>query len=83
MPDPITAVVMSGLPEVHLSLFRRIQFSVHDPVVLIELKGGAKKVLILRDIEMERAKARARVTDVHCPADFTPEGGLMATGYCR
>jgi Xaa-Pro aminopeptidase len=76
MSDSKTAVVMSGLPEVHLSLFRRIQFSVHDPVVLIELEGGDKKVLILRDIEMERAKAKARVTDVHCPADFTPEGGL-------
>ena len=71
-----SAVVMSGIPDVHLSLFRRIQFSVHDPVVLIELDAGAKKVLILRDIEMERAKAHARVTDVHCPTDFAPEGGL-------
>lgn len=67
---------MVGLPEVHMALYRRIQFSVHDPVVLIELEGGAKSVLILRDIEMERAKAKARVTDVHCPADFEPEGGL-------
>ena len=71
-----TAVVMAGLPEVHMSLFRRIQFSVHDPVVLIELEGGAKKILILRDIEMERARKHARVTDVHSPPDFKPESGL-------
>ena len=74
--DQKTAVVMAGLPEAHMALFRRIQFSVHDPVVLIELEGGVKKILILRDIEMERAGAKARVTDVHCPADFEPEGGL-------
>ncbi len=67
---------MAGLPEVHMSLYRRIQFSVHDPVVLIELEGGEKKILVLRDIEIERAKAKARVTDVHCPADFTPDCGL-------
>ena len=67
---------MAGLPDVHMSLYRRIQFSVHDPVVLIELQEGAKKILILRDIEIERAKANARVTDVHCPPDFTPDSGL-------
>ncbi|MDA0347925.1 MAG: M24 family metallopeptidase [Verrucomicrobia bacterium] len=71
-----TAMIMAGPPEEHASLFRRIQFSVHDPVVLIELEEDAKRILILRDIEMERAKARARVNDVHCPADFTPVEGL-------
>ena len=67
---------MAGCPDTHLSLYRRIQFTVHDPVALIELDGGERKVLILRDIEMERARRFARVTDVHCPPDFTPAEGL-------
>lgn len=71
-----SALVMAGCPDTHLSLYRRIQFSVHDPVALIELDGGARKILILRDIEMERARQFARVTDVHCPPDFAPTEGL-------
>ncbi|MGK0238677.1 MAG: Xaa-Pro aminopeptidase [Candidatus Pelagisphaera sp.] len=71
-----TAVVMAGSPAMNGSLYRRIRFSVVDSVVLIELEGGARSVLILRDIEMERAAKNARVTDVHCPADFTPSEGL-------
>ena len=58
------------------SIFRRIRFSVGDPVALIEFEGNARSVLILRDIEMERAKRQARVSSVHCPADFTPSEGL-------
>ena len=45
-----SALVMAGCPDTHLSLYRRIQFTVHDPVALIELDGGERKVLILRDI---------------------------------
>ena len=71
-----SAIVMAGKTEDHASLFRRIRFSVHDPVALIELDEGAERILILRDIEMERAKQQARVTQVHCPADFSPAEGL-------
>ena len=67
---------MAGCPDTHLSLYRRIQFTVHDPVALIELDAGNRKILILRDIEMERARQYALVTDVHCPPDFTPAEGL-------
>jgi len=70
------AVVMAGCPDTHLSLYKRIQFTVHDPVALIELDAGNRKLLIVRDIEMERARQFARVTDVHCPPDFAPEEGL-------
>ena len=77
MTQPIkSAIIMAGPPEEHAALYRRIQFSVHDPVVLIELGQGSRRILILRDIEMERAKAHARVSEVHCPADFTPDEGL-------
>lgn len=70
---------MAGVPALNAGLYRRIRFLVGDPVALIELSGAgqaAKSILILRDIEMERAKKRARVDAVHCPADFQPSGGL-------
>lgn len=73
---PQRAIVMAGPPEEHASLFRRIQFAVHDSVVLIEFEESSKRMLILRDIEMERASAHALVDEVCCPADFTPDGGL-------
>ncbi len=77
-PSTGTARMSAGSPESHSSLFWRIRFSVHDQVVLLEVPaaGGTESVLILRNIEMERAKRLARVDRVACPADFTPAGGL-------
>ena len=72
MPELVN--VFAGIPAVNRTLFHRIRFSVGDPIGLIEVNG--ERTLILRDIEMERAKAKARVQQVHCPADFTPERGL-------
>ncbi|MBT6378815.1 MAG: hypothetical protein HOJ89_01225, partial [Opitutales bacterium] len=55
-----TAVVMAGSPSINAALYRRLRFSVVDSVVLIELDAGVRSVLILRDIEMERAARNAR-----------------------
>ncbi len=71
-----SATIMAGCPLEHASLYREIQFIVHDPVVFIELRETGERILILRDIEMDRARQQARVTDVHCPADFVPAEGL-------
>ena len=78
IPPPGPARIAAGIPEVHSSLYWRIRFSVCDQVVLLELPtpGGSESVLILRDIEMERARQFARVDRVACPADYTPAGGL-------
>lgn len=73
------ARVMAGIPAQNSSLYRRLRFSVGDPTALIELPasaGDGRSILILRDIEMERARKHARVDDVRCPADFSPEQGL-------
>lgn len=74
----LSARIAAGIPEVHSSLYWRIRFSVCDQVVLIELPTptGSESVLILRDIEMERARQFARVDRVACPADYAPAGGL-------
>ena len=47
-------------------------------MALIELPhaDSQRSVLILRDIEMQRAKKHARVHQVGCPAEYAPETGL-------
>jgi Xaa-Pro aminopeptidase len=70
---------MAGAPNANAALYHRIRFAVFDAVVFLDLPqtdGRRKSLLILRDIEMERARRHARVDEVACPANFTPEGGL-------
>lgn len=69
------ATVMAGIPQTNLALYHKIRFSVGDPCAFIETDDGMR-VLIIRDIEMERAKKHARADKVFCPADFEPEEGL-------
>jgi Xaa-Pro aminopeptidase len=73
------AVIMAGIPATNLSLYHRIRFLVGDPTALVELPGAGgerEATLILRDIEMERARQHAQVDHVACPADFAPAAGL-------
>ena len=74
-----TATVMAGIPATNLSLYRAIRFKVGDPAALLTLPGATgapERLLIIRDIEMDRARRHARADTVHCPADFEPAGGL-------
>ena len=72
------ATIMAGVPAHNMALYHRIRFLVGDPAVLIEIpqNGSTESTLILRDIEMDRARAHARADHIACPADFTPETGL-------
>ena len=78
MPDQKIAKICAGVPAMNNTLLWRIRFMVGDPAALLELPngGGVRSVLLLRDIEMQRARRSANVDQVGCPADFTPEGGL-------
>ena len=58
-----------------MTLFHRIQFSVGDSAFFTQLPDG-KTILLVRDIEMDRAKRLARADWIGCASDFTPEGGL-------
>jgi Xaa-Pro aminopeptidase len=69
-----TARVMAGIPASNSALYHALRFSVGDPVAYITVNGHA--TLILRDIEMQRAKKHARADTIACPADFQPESGL-------
>lgn len=75
LPCPM---LMAGIPASSYSLYHRIRFIVGDPTayVVLPTDDGTESLLILRDIEMQRARQKARVDHVHCPADFTPESGL-------
>ena len=71
--------IMAGIPANNCSFYRRIRFSVGDPAAILEFPradGASESLLIIRDIEMDRAKRHARADRVHCPADFAPAGGL-------
>ena len=48
---------------------------VHDAAIVIDLPDGSRS-LILREIEMDRARKQARADHVYGYSDFTPESGL-------
>ncbi len=73
------AVVMAGIPATNLALYHRVRFMVGDPAAYAELPGfdgSWTRIFIVRDIELDRARRHAVADAVHCPADFTPAGGL-------
>jgi len=74
MTEPVRARICAGIPATQSTLYWRTRFPAGDPVALVEI--GAESILILRDIEMERARRTARADRVACPADFAPPGGL-------
>jgi Xaa-Pro aminopeptidase len=75
MMSKTTARVMAGNPQTNKSLYRAIRFMVHDAAIAIDLPDGSR-TLILREIEMDRAKKHARADRVYGYSDFAPVGGL-------
>ncbi len=73
-----TVRMMAGIPALNAGLYRKIRFLVGDPVAWIEVEQGTsvESTLILRDIEMDRARRAANATRVASPAEFMPVGGL-------
>ncbi len=70
---------MAGIPQTNSALYHRIRFLVGDPAAYVQLPlpdGGTRSVLILRDIEMDRARRHARASEVACPADLRRPAGL-------
>jgi len=71
--------LIAGIPTTNSALYRRIRFLVGDPAAIIDwpsAREGASSTLILRAIEMERARASARAEEIRCPEDYPPAGGL-------
>jgi len=77
--DAATAIVFAGAPAHNDALYHRARFLCGDPTVWMDLPktgGGRERLLILRDIEMDRARRQARADRVACPKDYAPAGGL-------
>lgn len=77
--DPKAAIVFAGIPATNLALYHRIRFNCGDPTAYIEWPehGGQRaSTLIIRDIEVERARKQSPADEVHPPAAFAPSGGL-------
>ena len=71
-------ILIAGIPSHNMTFQHRIRFSVGDPAAFIEWSrdGAIHRTLIIRDIEMDRARKEVAVDEVKCPADFSPESGL-------
>lgn len=67
--------ILAGISAHDASLFHRIQFIVGDSVVIIDFADGTS-LLMVRDIEMDRARQAGTVDRVCCAADFEPKSGL-------
>jgi Xaa-Pro aminopeptidase len=77
--DTNTALIMAGIPQLNAALYHRIRFLVGDPVAYLQIvkpNGATHSTLILRDIELERARRAARADTYACPADYAPASGL-------
>ena len=74
-----SAIIRAGIPQHSFAIFHEIQFSLSDPVAIIDLilnQKRTKRILIVRDIEVERTRAAVTADHVVCPDEYTPEGGL-------
>ena len=80
MPQlPEKALILGGIPQHNCSIYHRIRFLVGDPVAYLSFptaEGKKRTVLILRDIEMDRARRAVPVDEIACPADYPPAAGL-------
>jgi len=73
------ARLMAGIPAENSALFHRVRFNVGDPAAWLEIvddQNRSTRWFILRDIEVDRARAAVKVDRVVAPAEFTPAGGL-------
>lgn len=82
MHSDSTATLIAGVPALNKSLFHRVRFAPHDPVSWIRLPGG-RSVMIVRDVELPRARATERADEVNAYEDFEPEGGLSGDRAIR
>ena len=72
---PVT--LLAGIPLTNQTLYHQIGFLVGDAAAyLVNLPPDGKSLLLVRDIELDRARQIARADQVACANDFKPPGGL-------
>lgn len=77
MSTPLPTI-RAGVPAINKAVYHAIRFLAHDPAVYITVPIGnrVRRVLIVRDVELERARKLLTADRVYCPADFAPPEGL-------
>lgn len=69
--------LLAGIPYTNQTLYHQIRFLVGDPVAYLgNLPPDGESLLLVRDIELARARQLARADQVGCPQDFAPAEGL-------
>jgi Xaa-Pro aminopeptidase len=71
------ATLLGGIPAENATLFRKVLMTAGDPAAWIEIRGG-ESILLIRDIEVARARATSSADKVLPPARYVPAGGLSA-----
>ncbi len=74
-----STILLAGVPETNATLFHRMRLAVGDSAAFLEHTDGSGQtasLLLVRDIEMERARALGTADEVACAADFSPQAGL-------
>lgn len=72
-----TATILAGVPANNPTLYHAIRFHVGDPAALIILPDGSR-TLIVRDIELHRARRHARADACLSPADALGDNGAIS-----
>ena len=73
--NPRSVTLLAGVPLLNKAVYHRIRFFCGDPAVFVQFDDG-RRLLIIRDVELARARRQARADEFHIPADFAPPGGL-------
>lgn len=70
------AFLLAGVPADNATLFLKVGLAAGDPAAWISVAG--KSIVIVRDIEKDRAQAIGAADHYACPADYAPASGLDA-----
>lgn len=68
------ATLIAGIPAENPTLFRKLHLAAGDPAAWFEI--GESTVVLVRDIERERAREAGDADRFLCPADAAPRSGL-------
>lgn len=71
--------IIGGVPNSNMTVYHRTRFKAGDPAVVVTMADGTS-TLIIRDIEMERARAKVKVDRVTCPKEWAPSNGEALSG---
>ena len=76
-----TATIRAGISYHNADLYHLMGLGVGDPAAYLQVtdeSGATRTILIIRDVELDRAREVCTADEINAPAPYTPEGGLSA-----